>query len=155
VSALLIVIDTNVLMDAMKLDGALDVAAAELAAARALVARLLSDEELLLAYADGMLPEWKQKKLFEEDMVLRILEDKGKLTKLKPRRLSGGQKADLGPHVAHDDQVFVLTAAEISGQKKKPCVTRDPRTTMNSSRRYVKATFDVTVLLASEYPPAT
>jgi hypothetical protein len=148
-----IVIDTNVLMDAMKSNEAIDDGLAdEAVAAGPLLGMLLSErEDLLVAYAQGMLVEWNQKKLFEEDMVLRTLEDLGRLVLLKPKRLSKGQKADLGPYVAHDDQVFVLTAAEIRGQKKKPCVTRDPRTTSGASRKYVKAKFDVTVLLASEF----
>lgn len=147
----LLVLDTTVLMDAMKDDDAKDAPPEEVKAARELLARILEGSATRLAFSNGMLAEWSQKRLTENDAIIRTLMDNGKLKHLTPVRLSGGQRSALGQHVDYDDQVFVLTAAAIPKQRARPCVTRDPKTTRAAARKYVKAQFEVTILLASEH----
>lgn len=145
-----LVTDTNVLRDMTKPGSAPDVPKAELAGAHVMLRMILTVPQLRLAYSQGMLPEWKRQGLFRDDAVLRILMDKDRLRQTKPKQISKGQRADLARFVDRDDQIFVLTAAGLN-EKKKTLVTRDPKTTLPSSRAYTKRVLRVFVLLCSEF----
>ena len=146
----LVVSDTNVLRDMTKPGSASDVSRTELVGAHAMLRMILEHGQLKLAYSKGMLPEWKRQGLFKEDAVLRILLDSNKLECVRPRLISGGQRADLARYVNRDDQVFVLTAAELN-ERRKTLVTRDPKTTQSSSRAYTRRVLRVIVCLSSEF----
>lgn len=143
------VADTNVLMDMMKADGAPDVPAHELQAAKRILLTLL-ENRLLLGYAKKMTIEWTDKGLFNDEMIVRLLLDQNLLKPIEPRRLNGGQRDALARFVDRDDQVFVLTAAEIDADRKT-LATRDPKTVQQPSRAYVKRTLNVVILLATEF----
>lgn len=141
-------VDTNIIMDAVKPDGAEDVDPDELCAARELGARLLTEN--VLVYSSKVEQEWTAKNLLRPDSILSTLARHDRLKKVKPLRLSRGQEQMLGQHVDLDDQPFVLVAAVID-DGTRILATRDPKTTIDSSRRYVKKNFSVLVKKATEF----
>lgn len=149
------VADTNVLMDMTKPDGAADVPADDLEAARAiLVCLLAADCEHSVAYSKGMIAEWNEKGLLREDVAyvaLRHLVAAKRMVLVDAIKLSGGQSSSLAAHVDRDDQVFVLTAAALDEDCGRRCVTRDPKTSRASSRRYVARQWKVAVKRAAEF----
>ena len=145
-----IAVDTNIIMDAVKADGAADVAPDELAAARGIGALLLTAN--ILVYSKKMEQEWTSKGLLGSNsnkLLLDLLRHE-RMKQVTPLRVSGGQARDLGQFVDPDDQPFVLVAAVIR-DRPRLLITRDPKTVRDPSRRYVKKEFKVVVKKASEH----
>jgi hypothetical protein len=141
-------VDTNTLMDATKPDGAADVDHSELVAAREVGARLLTSH--ILVYSKKVYQEWDAKGVTRSNKLLLDLLRQDRVKLVSPPSLRRGQVAECCKYVDEDDQPFVLAATAIE-DKKKVLVTRDPKTTEKDSRRYVKKTFSVLIMKASEY----
>lgn len=141
-------VDTNILMDAVKPDGAADVPDDELRAAREVGTKLLT--EFVLVYSKKIEQEWTAKGLVSSNSLLTNLLRNDRLRLVVVARLNGGQVRELGKHVDRDDQPFVLAAAVID-DGARVLVTRDPKTTLPESRRHVKKEYGVAVKKASEF----
>jgi hypothetical protein len=140
-------VDTNIIMDAVKADGAADVVQAELDAAREIGARLLTEN--IMVYSTKIEQEWTAKGLLRSNTLLLSLARFDRMKQVVARHLNHGQVRDLGEFVDRDDQPFVLVAAVIDDGSRL-LITRDPKTVQVESRRYVKKEFKVVVKKASE-----
>jgi hypothetical protein len=140
-------VDSNILMDSTKPDSATDVEPVELKAAREVGAQLLTDYSLV--YNKKIEQEWIAKGITSNPLLLQLL----RMERLKfvvSGSLNGGQAQQMAKYVDSDDQPFVLAAAAID-DGARVLVTRDPKTTLKESRRWIKKEFGVEVKTASEF----
>ncbi|ASD62809.1 hypothetical protein [Bdellovibrio bacteriovorus] len=145
-----VVLDTNVLLDSKKDITATDAPVAEIDGALRILIKLTdATSDFKIGVTPAILQEYLIKNAIE-DLIYRFLLDNNKIVTLKPVKISGGQKADLGKYVDADDQQFLLAAAAIELKVKK-LFTRDPKTTKSASIQYCKKNFAVVIKLASSF----